>query len=130
MRKLVFLIICCVFMAVPANLVMAETGKGFETRCGWFDNPTPGNIWLHDRDGEWTIGEQGGYQIKEDWPWPVFKPGEWVKTNRNYGYGCVCINVTVDQKTHRVLQIKSVRSRPLAACRQEPALKKWEESIK
>jgi hypothetical protein len=130
MKKLIFLIIVCVFMAVPANLVIAETGQKFETRCGWFDNPSPGNIWLHDRDGEWTIGEQGRYQIEEDWPWPVFKPNEWVKTNGDYGYGCVCINAKVDKKTHQVLKIKLVRVRPLAACRQDPALKKWEESIK
>ncbi|HET7863945.1 MAG TPA: DUF4087 domain-containing protein, partial [Burkholderiaceae bacterium] len=31
-------------------------------RCGWFDNPTPGNATLVDRDGEWTIGLQGGHQ--------------------------------------------------------------------
>jgi hypothetical protein len=30
-------------------------------RCGWFDNPTSGNAWLYDRDGEWTVGIQGGH---------------------------------------------------------------------
>ncbi len=33
-------------------------------RCGWFDNPTPGNFWLVDRDGSWEVGVQGGYQAK------------------------------------------------------------------
>jgi hypothetical protein len=32
-----------------------------ENRCGWFSNPTPGNAWLKDRDGEWTIGTQGNH---------------------------------------------------------------------
>ena len=35
--------------------------KKFETRCGWLANPTPANYWFYDKDGEWTIGEQGGY---------------------------------------------------------------------
>ena len=30
---------------------------------GWLQNPTPGNWWLVDRDGEWTIGTQGGETI-------------------------------------------------------------------
>ncbi len=130
MKKLIFLICVCMVTAIPAGVATGETGAGLETRCGWFDNPSPGNIWLHDKDGEWIIGEQGRYQIEEDWPWPVFKSTEWVKTNGNYGYGCVCISAKVDHKTRQVLQIKSARVRPLAACRQEPALKKWEESIK
>ena len=33
-----------------------------ETRCGWLDNSTPANWLLTDRDGEWLIGSQGGYQ--------------------------------------------------------------------
>lgn len=31
-------------------------------RCGWFDNPTPGNASPTDRDGQWLIGLQGGHQ--------------------------------------------------------------------
>lgn len=38
-----------------------------ETRCGWFHNPSPANITLYDRDGEWILGVQGGYQLKDDW---------------------------------------------------------------
>src|SRR5260370_26458049 len=71
-----------------------SSDKGFETRCGWFSNPTPANIWLYDRDGEWTIGVQGGYQVEGDWPWPVFKRGQWVAPNAgDYGYGCLCIRL-------------------------------------
>lgn len=103
----------------------------FETRCGWFSNPTPGNVWLNDRDGEWIIGIQGGYQTEGDWPWPEFKKGQWVRTNAgSYGYGCACLQVRVDKETHRVLEIKGARPRALAACRKEPALKKLERSFK
>lgn len=35
---------------------------GQEIRCGWLDNPTPGNLWLIDRDAEWSISQQGGYE--------------------------------------------------------------------
>ena len=103
----------------------------FETRCGWFSNPTPGNIWLNDRDGEWIIGIQGGYQIEGDWDWPEFKKGQWIRTNAgSYGYGCACMQVRVDKETNRVLEIKGARSRPLAACRKEPSLKKLERTFK
>jgi hypothetical protein len=31
-----------------------------EERCGWLENPTPGNFWLKDPHGLWTISAQGG----------------------------------------------------------------------
>lgn len=101
----------------------------FETRCGWFSNPTPANIWLYDRDGEWTIGVQGGYQVEGDWDWPDFKPRQWVRTNVNYGYGCVCMQLRVNKETHEVLEIKSSRARPLSACRRDRALRKWKRML-
>lgn len=107
----------------------AAVGK-FETRCGWLDNPTPGNFWLNDRDGEWTIGIQGGYQVENDWDFPNFKPRQWIVTNAgSYGYGCACLQLRVDRETRRVLAIKSARARPLSACRQDKILKKWEAGI-
>ena len=103
--------------------------KRFETRCGWFSNPTPANISLYDRDGEWIIGTQGGYQVEGDWDWPSFKDGQWVKTNVNYGYGCACMQLRVNRRTTEVLEIKSVRARPLAVCRRDPSLKKWKSYL-
>jgi Protein of unknown function (DUF4087) len=102
----------------------------FETRCGWFSNPTPANISLYDRDAEWTIGVQGGYQVSGDWDWPVFKAGQWVQTNGNYGYGCACLQLRVNKENHDVLEIKSARARSLTACRQDPVLKKWKRLFK
>lgn len=101
-----------------------------ETRCGWLVNPTPGNIWFYDRDAEWTIGVQGGYQVEAEWDWPVFKPGQWVRTNINYGYGCACLRLRVDKQKEQVLEIKSSSARPLAACRKDQALKKWKDMLK
>src|SRR5215207_9893794 len=84
-----------------------------ETRCGWFSNPTPANASLHDRDAEWIIGVQGGYQAEGDWP--DFGPKQWIKTNVNYGYGCACLRVRVDRETHRVIEIESAKPRLLSA---------------
>jgi hypothetical protein len=95
-----------------------------ETRCGWFSNPTPGNAWLYDRDGEWTIGIQMGYQAEGDWP--EFSPKQWIKTNVNYGYGCACLKVRVDRATKKVIEIESARARPLSVCRRDRALRKWD----
>ncbi len=44
--------------------VSAEAAPGYETRCGWVENPTPGNWSLMDHDGEWEIGIQGGRQAE------------------------------------------------------------------
>jgi hypothetical protein len=95
----------------------------FETRCGWFSNPTPGNASFYDRDGEWIIGVQGGYQAEGDWP--DFGPKQWVRTNVNYGYGCACLRLRVNRKTHEVTEIKSSRARPLSQCRRDRSLRRW-----
>ncbi len=117
-----FIAAVCLASLKPTEIPSA----GFETRCGWFTNPTPANVWLFDREAEWTIGVQGGYQLDGDWPWPIFKRGQWVRTNTgNYGYGCACLQLRVNQQTHEVIEIKSARARLLAQCRNDPALKKW-----
>ncbi|MGN6512165.1 MAG: DUF4087 domain-containing protein [Lysobacteraceae bacterium] len=91
-----------------------------QTRCGWFDNPTPGNAWLHDRDGEWTIATQGEYEARGDWP--RFQDAQWVATNRSYGHGCACLQAVVDGRARRIVRIISASARPLAVCRRDPAL--------
>ena len=109
--------------ATPANQV--------ETRCGWFSNPTPANISLYDRDDEWIIGVQGAYQIEKEWDWPTFKRGQWVRTNAgSYGYGCACLRVRVNRDTQEVLEITSAQARPLSACRNDRALKRWKQLFK
>jgi hypothetical protein len=95
-----------------------------ETRCGWFENPTPANAWLIDAAGEWTIGVQGGYTAEGDWP--DFSDARWVKTNVHYGYGCACMKVTTDRAKKRILTILSASSRPLSTCRKDKALKRKE----
>ena len=122
LTTLMFAVIALGAMAHPAAPRRAAAGS-LETRCGWFSNPTPANAWLYDREGEWTIGVQGGHQADGDWP--NFKPGQWVRTNGNYGYGCACMQLRSDKQTRHVLEIKSARARPISQCRRDPALKKW-----
>lgn len=75
------------------SILLLSAPAAEENRCGWFINPTPGNAWLKDRDGEWTVGIQGGEQTEGGWP--SFGRGRWVATNGSYGYGCACMRVTV-----------------------------------
>ena len=93
-----------------------------ETRCGWLVNPTPANWWLIDADGEWTIGEQGGYQAPglDEAPWTGAR--EQVPTNGNYGYECACMVVTSEPDTMTIARVVSVRSKPLKACEDDPEL--------
>lgn len=120
-----------VFVNGHPGLAGEPEAMQFETRCGWFDNPTPANFSLFDRDGEWIIGVQGGYQVEGDWEGPDFKPRQWVSTNGgSYGYGCACLQLRVDKETHRVLEIKSSRVRPLSVCRRDRSLKRWKQMFK
>jgi hypothetical protein len=116
-----FVILAAAMLAVRPGAAGATAAA--ETRCGWFDNPTPANASLHDREGEWIIGVQGGHQAEGDWP--EFGPKQWIETNGHYGYGCACMSVEVDRESGHVLNIKSARARPLSACRRDKALKRW-----
>ena len=102
------------------------SANGIEKRCGWLENPTPGNFWFTDADGEWTIGAQGGYQAEGMDYLPDFG-NEWVKTNGYYGYGCICMDVKVDKKEQKVTEIRKASVRPLSACRNDKSLKEPKE---
>ena len=109
--------------------VGAESGKPVALRCGWFDKPTPGNAYLHDKDGDWTIGEQGGRQAAGDWP--TFSPSQWLpKGNGSYGIGCACLRVEFDPEEKDILAILSSFARPLSQCRRDPTLKGIERGLR
>lgn len=112
--------------ALAAPVVAADPpspGGEVETRCGWLENPTPANLWLTDRDGEWIINVQGGHQAEMD-TWPEFAPGQWVVTNGvSYGYGCACLKLVADPRSRLVVRVLSAAAKPLSACRQDKAIK-------
>jgi len=113
------------FVLLSNLLDVSGQSRKFETRCGWLDNPTTATYSLSDKDREWTIGVQGGYQV-EDFEIPAFKRGQWVSFfGGSYGYGCACLQMTVDYETSRVLEIRKSYARPLSVCRKDKALRKW-----
>ncbi|MDN3573357.1 DUF4087 domain-containing protein [Methylobacterium longum] len=115
-------------LSLCPGLTSAMAAKD-EVRCGWFDNPSPGNATLYDRDGEWTVAMQGGHQAEGDWP-PNFAPAHYVKSrNASYGYGCACFTATFDKAEHVVIAIKLSSSRDLKTCRSDQKLKQLEEKI-
>lgn len=105
-----------------ATILAAAAPASTERRCGWLHNPTPANWWLVDRDGEWLIGAQGGYQARGMDEMPDMTTAGWVETNGHYGYGCACMDVTTDARSRRVTRIASAQPLPLRQCRQDPAL--------
>ena len=42
-----------------ALLLLAGVAGAAETRCGWYQMPTPGNLLLTDKDASWSITSQG-----------------------------------------------------------------------
>ncbi|WP_122587346.1 DUF4087 domain-containing protein [Pseudomonas viridiflava] len=114
-------------LALAGLALPAYSAQKVERRCGWFENPTPANVTLTDRDGTWEIATQGGYQANGDWP--QFKPDQWVRTNRNYGYGCGCMTATADSGINRLDNLTKAVARPLAACRSDPALTEPEHPL-
>jgi hypothetical protein len=76
---------------ISSLFIVALPAKAVETRCGWLLVPTPGNRYLIDKDGSWTIGAQGGYQAKGIENIPNSDGKEAVRTNGNYGYTALCV---------------------------------------
>lgn len=108
-------------LALTGLILPAHAAAKVERRCGWFENPTPANVTLTDRDGTWEIASQGGYQAEGDWP--QFSDEQWVPTNGHYGYGCSCMTASADSGTHRLNNLSKAIARPLAACRNDVNLR-------
>lgn len=123
-KKWLLVAVAIVCMTIPIVASTAQANQGFQTRCGWYENPTPGNFSLTDRDAMWIIGEQGRHHVSGDVPYPNFdsQPNQWVATNGSYGYGCACFKMKVNSNTRKVIAIQSSQVKPLKACRQDRAI--------
>jgi hypothetical protein len=120
LKSFVFII----FFAMSGLAAMASSPK-IENRCGWFDNPTPGNAWLHDKDGEWTIATQGEYEAQGHWN-PAFdldNEQTFMRTGSSYGHGCVCMKVESDLAAKKILKVSSIKIKSLSDCRKDKSLK-------
>lgn len=99
------------------------------TRCGWFDNPSPGNATLADRDGEWTVATQG--EPSATGLWPTFKRSQWVRTgNGNAGYGCACLKAREDAERHSIIHIMEAHANALSVCRRDAKLTEPDNPLK
>jgi hypothetical protein len=87
-----------------------------EVRCGWLVHPTPGNLWLKDDRGDWLISTQGGPYAEGVERLPEPTPGQFVKSNGDYGYSCACVQGAFDAKTTSVTRIDAARALPLSVC--------------
>ena len=109
-------------LVLCTDAAIAATQSAALQRCGWFDNPSPGNATLFDKDGEWIVAIQAGHQAKGAWP-PKFLASQWIRTGTgSAGYGCACFRVRTDDSTMKILQISSAVARPLKSCRNDRSL--------
>lgn len=111
-------------LLVVTCLVSAPTyAAGPLTRCGWVSNPTPGNWYLSDSDGDWTLATQGsdqeagGMDLIGD-----ISAGDYEATNGNYGYACGCMKVLDDPSNMRIIEVLSFRQSRLSKCASDPKL--------
>ncbi len=118
------------YRTIAALLMLAASclaAPAAEMRCGWLENPTPGNWWLTDRDGSWTLATQGDdYRDEVMDKVPPFDEAQYVATNGNYGYGCACLSVDVDKVETRIVRVHSGKTIPLTKCEADKTLKRVE----
>jgi hypothetical protein len=93
-----------------------------EERCGWLENPTPGNWWLRDAHGLWIISAQGGPYAEGVEKLQAPAPDRFVATNGQYGYSCACVSGTFDDHAERMTRVDATRALPLSVCRIDKAL--------
>jgi hypothetical protein len=114
-------------VSVPAAAAPAAAGPATARRCGWLHNPTPGNWWLDDRDGQWVLASQGGRQADGMEEMEDMSVAGWKETNGYYGYGCACMTITADPVSGDVIRFTSAKGKPLRQCERDKALPKPEE---
>lgn len=107
--------------ARPAPAAAASPAEGAR-RCGWLVNPTPGNWWLYDRDGEWILATQGSEPVPGMDDMPDMSTSGWIETNGHYGYGCACVTLAQDPDSRRVTKVADFQPKPLKLCRADKRL--------
>ena len=105
-----------------AAALAAGTPAKAERRCGWLDNPSPANLWLVDRHGEWLITQQGGYRARGSDEMPDMSTLGQVTEGENHGSSCACMVVTTDRARSRITRVLSARPVPLRQCRSDRRL--------
>ncbi len=113
-------------VAFCVGIACSAPASASEQRCGWYINPTPGNLWLQDKDALWGITSQvqaEGPDAKGADNAPRFDDKQYVQTQPNgYGYGCACLTVETDAKAKRITEVISGHTTPLARCKADKSL--------
>jgi hypothetical protein len=93
-----------------------------EKRCGWLDNPSPANLWLIDGDSDWILSRQGLDFLTDDSNnnMPTIDDKEFVRTNVNYGFSCVCLTVKTNKESSKILEVYSSEQLLLKQCLEDP----------
>lgn len=106
-------------------LALPTIANGAEVRCGWYSNPTSGNLTLTDRDAVWWVQMQGRPDPNGIDKAPSFDEKQFVETNvpgTGYGYGCACLTVETNTKQRRVTRILAGNTLPLQRCKADRSL--------
>lgn len=111
-------------------LLIAPSLYAKENRCGWLENPTPGNYWLTDKDGDWTISTQGkegptGMEYLVGFP-----SKEFINTNNSYGYGCGCILSEASKESKEITRIFNFKALLFAYAKRTHHLEKKQKKLK
>jgi Protein of unknown function (DUF4087) len=111
--------------AAPVVAAKPQQTPAAATRCGWLDNPTPGNWTLTDRAGAWTIAMQGGHEATgfEDMP-DMITQGWKITNSGSYGYGCACMTAIADVSNKTITKIVAATPKSLRSCRADRRLPK------
>ncbi len=114
-------------IALIALGLASSSAFAAQQRCGWYLNPTPGNLLLADKDGHWWITSQGQARGPDaagaDDKAPRFDDKQYVETQPNgRGYGCACLTVEIDRAHQRITRISAGRTIPLARCQADKTL--------
>jgi len=95
-----------------------------EVRCGWLENPTPGNLWLKDSKGSWIISAQGSPPAPGADRLPAPATNQFVATQKggSYGYSCACVDGAFDGASTTVTSVQKGWIQLLAVCRNDHQL--------
>jgi Protein of unknown function (DUF4087) len=103
-------------LVIAAALLVASAHSAHaETRCGWVSKS--GKSWyLTDKQSVWVMRKTGEPRP----PWldnlPDLNEGGWREPEEGFGYGCGCLQVTVDKASRRVTDIVGGTSVPYSDC--------------
>ena len=107
-------------------IVWSLPAAAAEKRCGWYGNPTPGDMLLTDSHGDWWITGGGeGAEAKGINNAPQMDSRQFIETNvpgSGRGFNCASLTVETNAKTQRITKIISGQILPLARCRADKSL--------